>query len=152
MKKILKNQDGIALSFVVMTLLVLFILTSIVASIAQTNIKQASAQDKGLQAYYTARSGAEMAFEALWSEQGGQKLIDSLKSGTTYSRQKVTSLPEDMGTAEVEIKYSRDNAKKEELITIDSIGTYHGISRNVKLYVYFDIDSYDLPKEIVWSK
>lgn len=160
MKKILKNQDGIALSFVVMTLLVLFILTSIVASIAQTNIKQASAQDKGLQAYYTARSGAEMAFEALWSEQGGTSLFDEMKgdgaTGSPINKESTIDL-EDIGQAQIKMTYQKIGGASgtSEEVTIYSTGTYSGIARNVVLKLYLDIDTDTKTseiREIVWSK
>ena len=108
MKSLLKNRDGSALSFVIVALLVLIIMVGIVAAIAQTNIIQAGAQEKGLQAYYAARSGAEMAFAALWvtdtgSEATGTTLFKALKNGTKPSTETVDL--GDAGTAEVSIDY-----------------------------------------------
>lgn len=153
MKKIIKNQEGMALSFVVMTLLVLFIMASIVASLAQANIKQASTQEQGLQAYYAARSGAEMAFEALWNEKSSKTLLKNLKDKVAFPEQSIT-FPDDGGSAKVSIKYSKKDA--DELIEISSRGTYKNATRNVELKVYFEVDSKDtnnsILKEIVWSK
>ena len=153
MKKLLKNEKGAALSFVIMTLLVLFIMASIVASLAQANIKQASAQEYGLQAHYAARSGAEMAFEALWNEKSGNTLLKSLKNGSKFSEQSIT-FPDDAGSAKVTINYTKKDS--DELIEIHSKGSYKNATRNIILKVYFEVDSEDtnksILKEIVWSK
>ncbi len=151
MKKLLKNEKGAALSFVIMTLLVLFIMASIVASLAQANIKQASAQEYGLQAHYAARSGAEMAFEALWNK--SNPLLKDLKGGSTFPEQSIT-FPDDAGSAKVTINYTKKDS--DEVIIINSKGNYKNANRNVVLKVYFEVDSKDtnksILKEIVWSK
>ncbi len=153
MKKLLKNNKGMALSFVMMVLLVLFIMASLAASLAQNNTKQAGAQENGLQAYYAARSGAEMAFEALWKENSGTTLLKQLKGGTKLSEQDLT-LPDDAGRAKVSMSYEKKD--NNETIEIKSIGEYKGASRNVILKVYFEVDSKDtynsILKEIVWSR
>lgn len=153
MKKLLKNEKGAALSFVIMTLLVLFIMASIVASLAQANIKQASSQEYGLQAHYAARSGAEMAYEALWNESSGSTLLKNLKGGSTFPEQSVT-FPDDSGSAKVTINYTKKDS--DEVIIINSKGNYKNANRNVVLKVYFEVDSEDtnksILKEIVWSK
>lgn len=153
MEKLLNNKKGIAMSFVIMTLLLLLILAGIVASIAQANIKQASAQGDGLQAYYVARSGAEMAFEALWSEKSGSTLLRNLKSGTKFTEQSI-DFPDEGGNAKVTIEYARKD--NDETIEIQSKGNYKGRTRNVVLKVYFEVDSRDtnnsILKEIVWSR
>ena len=153
MKKLLKNEKGAALSFVIMTLLVLLIMASTVASLAQANIKQASSQEHGLQAYYAARSGAEMAFEAPWNEKSGSTLLKELKNGSKFTEQSIT-FPDDGGNARVTIKYTTNDS--DELIEINSKGNYKDSNRNLVLKVYLEVDSTDtnnsILKEIVWSK
>ena len=152
MKKLLKNEKGAALSFVIMTLLVLLIMASIVASLTQANIKQASSQEHGLQAYYAARSGAEMAFEALWEEKSSKTLLKELKDGPhTLTAPTITFT--DGGNATVKIKYTTKDSN--EVIEINSKGNYKDVSRNVVLKVYLEVDKdtkKSTLKEIVWSK
>ena len=83
MWKQLQNRRGVALTFVIMILLVTSIMVSIVALIANANIVQASAQEKGLQAYYIARSGAELAYEVLMTTT--PSLIEDFKDGSISS-------------------------------------------------------------------
>lgn len=156
MKNPIFDKKGNALAFVMMVLLLVFFMVSLVISITQTNTRQASAQERGLQAYYAARSGVELAFEALWitdtgEEPTGKTLLRALKDG-------VEPLPEtvdfgDAGTAEVAISYERSG--KEEKVTIRSVGNYSNVSRRVTLDVYFEVDDdtqESILRDMIWSK
>lgn len=157
MKHLIKSRQGSALTFVIVTLVVTFLVLSIVALLAQTNIKQAGAQEKGLQAYYAARSGVELAFDALWvtdtgNDVTGTTLLKALKEGATPPSESVDF--GEAGTAQVSINYEKNG--KDETVTIRSEGHYGGITRNVVLEVYFEVDAADTNKstlkDMIWSK
>jgi len=156
MKNLISDSRGNALAFVMLVILLVFFLVSIVFSITQTNIRQASEQERGLQAYYAARSGVELAFAALWitdtgEESTGKTLLKALKGGEAPSPETVDF--GDAGTAEVTISYERSG--KEEKVTIVSVGTYLNTSRNVTLDVYFEVDDdtgESILKDMIWSK
>lgn len=154
--RLIKNKEGAALPFVIVMMLVVFFMIGIVAMLAQTNLKQAFAQEKGLQAYYAARSGAELAFEALWNtETGGESgttLLKALKNNTKPAEETVDL--GDAGEAKVSIDYEKKG--NNETITIESEGKYGDIKRKVKLQVFFEIDAADTEKstlkDMIWSK
>lgn len=156
MKNLISDNRGNALAFVMLALLLVFFMVSIVISITQANTRQASAQERGMQAYYAARSGVELAFAALWitdtgDEFTGSTLLRDLKDGEE-------PLPEtvdfgDAGTAEVAISYERSG--KEEKVSIRSVGSYLNRTRNVTLDVYFEVDEdteESILKDMIWSK
>lgn len=156
MKNLFFNHRGSALTYVMFVLLLVFFMVSIVFSIAQTNTRQASAQEQGMQAYYAARSGVELAFEALWimdaeEASGGETLLRALKDGEE-------PLPEtiDFGddrTAEVAISYERSG--RDEKVSIRSVGNYKNASRRVTLDVYFEVDDdteESILRDMIWSK
>jgi hypothetical protein len=139
-----------------LVILLVFVLISIVFSITQTNTRQASDQERGLQAYYAARSGVELAFAALWitdtgEESTGETLLKALKDGETPSPETVDF--GDAGSAQVAVSYVRSG--KEEKVTIVSMGSYLNTSRNVTLDVYFEVDddtAESILKDMIWSK
>lgn len=146
MWKQLQNRRGVALTFVIMILLVTSIMVSIVALIANANIVQASAQEKGLQAYYIARSGAELAYEVLMTTT--PSLIEDFKDGSISSIAADT-VDFEKGSATVEVSSSGSGENQKIMIT--SVGTLAGggISRTVKLEFY---SRYDVYPDLVWSK
>lgn len=143
------------MAFVMLVLILVFFLVSIVFSITQTNIRQAGDQERGLQAYYAARSGVELAFEALWitdtGESAGKTLLKALKDGEKPSPETV-----DFGNAgTVKVAISYELSGKEEKVTIVSVGSYLNTSRNVTLDVYFEVDddtAESILKDMIWSK
>jgi len=141
-----KNKQGVALSFVIMILVVVSIMVAIVAMIASTNIRQASAQEKGLQAYYIARSGAELAYEVLLTTT--PSYIAEFKAGTRNSIASET-VDFDEGTAVVSV--SSSGTGKNQKILITSVGTLKGenISRTVKLEFFSYYEDYP---DMVWSR
>ena len=146
MLKPLKNKKGAALSFVIMILAVVSIMVGIVAMIASANIKQASAQERGLQAYYIARSGAELAYEVLMTTT--PSYIDEFKNGTRSTISK-DSVDFDEGTADVAVTSSGTGDTQKILIT--SVGTLKegNITRTVKLEFYSHFEEHP---EMVWSR
>lgn len=146
MLKQIQNRRGVALSFVIMILAVVTIMVSIVALIAGANIRQASTQEKGLQAYYIARSGAELAYDALMTTT--PSLIDTFKSNSSYTLTE-DNVDFEKGTADVKVTSSGSGETQKILIT--SVGTLNGenISRTAKLEFYAN---YDLYPDLVWSR
>ncbi|HYE68571.1 MAG TPA: pilus assembly PilX N-terminal domain-containing protein [Anaerovoracaceae bacterium] len=156
MKNLISDNKGNALAFVMMVLLLVFFMVSLVISITQTNTRQASAQERGMQAYYAARSGVELAFAALWitdtgNELTGTTLLRDLKDGEEPVPETVDF--GDAGTAEVAISYERSG--REEKVSILSVGNYINSSRSLTLDVYFEVDEdteESILKDMIWSK
>lgn len=144
MKNQLKSQQGNVLAYVMIVMVVVFILVGAVVSLAQSNIRQASAQEKGMQAYYLARSGAELAFEALLDPDCN--VLNELKNGTLTEKSEVVDF--DNGTADVKVTY--EAATDPPKILVESVGTLDGsgIDRTVKLEFN---SNYTTSMGIVWS-
>ena len=155
MKSMISNNRGNALAFVMIVLLLVFFMISIVFSISQTNIRQASAQERGMQAYYAARSGVELAFAALWitdtGEESGTTLLSALRNGDEPAPETVDF--GDAGTAEVSISYERSG--KDETVSIVSEGSYLEVIRRVTLNVHFEVDDdtgQSILRDMIWSR
>ena len=144
MKNLINNKRGNALAYVMMVMIVVFILVGAVVSLAQANIRQAGAQEKGMQAYYLARSGAELAFEAMLNP--SCNVLTQIKNKTLSEKAETVSL--DNGTAAV--KVTLNDSKNPPKIHIESVGTLNsgGISKKVTLE--FNTD-YTTTMGIVWS-
>ena len=140
----LKEKKGAALAFVIVALIFVFIMVSIVAMLANTNIRQAGAQEKGLQAYYIARSGAELAYEAILTT----NLLDEFRTDKNKVLQE-NDIDFDDGTADVNV--TSTGADDEQMIVIKSVGTLKdsNVSRSVTLEFYVNYDKYP---DIIWSK
>ena len=149
MKKQLKSQKGNVLAYVIMVMVVLFIIIGAVASLAQANIRQASVQEQGMQAYYLARSGAEVAYEVLTTTSSPNSLLTQFESDITNSIVLTSApIPFDNGTADVKATSIGSGAKQK--IKITSVGTLTegNLSRTVTLEFYRDYTAYP---EVVWS-
>jgi type II secretory pathway component PulK len=146
MKNLISDSRGNALAFVMFTLLLVFFMVSIVISITQTNIRQASAQERGMQAYYVARSGAELAYEALLMTT--PSLLSSFQDDNSLVLVENDIDFED-GTADVRVTSSGSGAGQK--IRIESVGTLkeNNISRTVILEFYLNYDQYP---DMVWSR
>ena len=145
----LREQKGVALAFVLVALVFVVLMAAIVAMLANTNIRQASAQESGMQAYYVARSGAELAYDAIMTttllnefEADPSKTLDSKDldpAGIDFEK----------GTADVTV--SSSGSGDTQTIQIESVGTLKGsgISRTVTLEFYVNYDKYP---NMVWSR
>ncbi len=140
----LKEEKGAALAFVIVALIFVFLMVSIVAMLANTNIRQAGAQEKGLQAYYIARSGAELAYEAIMTS----NILDQFRADKNKVLQE-DNIDFDDGTADVNV--TSTGSDDEQTIVIKSVGTLKGsnVSRTVTLEFYVNYDKYP---DIIWSK
>lgn len=157
MKKLIGSRSGNTLAYVMMVMVVVFIVVSAVTSLAMTNIRQASAQEKGMQAYYVARSGAELAYEALLTTTPSLLKNDSNPSDpNTFEGNIGKVLTEndidfEVGTADVRVSVTTQGAiGGNKKIRIESVGTLKDkdISRTVTLEFYIKYDQYP---EMVWS-
>ena len=143
----LKDKSGAALIFVMVAILIIFIMISIAASISQTNTKQAGAQEKGIQAYYMARSGVELAYEALQTTD----LLDKLGNGT-FPTPNPEHVVFEEGSADVTVSISGSGYDRKVLIS--SVGKLNGsdITRTCKLEFYYKFGQNGEKKEMIWSE
>ena len=68
MTKQTNRKKGVALIYVVIALAVVMIFSSIVVNLVYSNVLQAKAQERILQAYYLSLSGTDLCFAALLQE------------------------------------------------------------------------------------
>lgn len=133
------GNKGAALVFVMMVLVVVSIMVSIVAQIAMGNIRQASGQEEGMRAYYIARSGVELAYEALLTTTPS-RLNEFVADPATV----LTQNDVDFGDGTADIRVTSSGSGNTQIVTIESVGTLDGknISRTVKLDFYINYDDY----------
>lgn len=138
------NKKGAALMFVVIALLVATLMIASVAYIAQSNVKQANNQEKSIQAYYVARSGAELAYEAL--RQSGQ--LGAMNAGGAAPASVTIN---NIGEGKAKITVAKSGAAPNMKIIITSVGTLNqlSLSKTVVLTVYAD---FGLNNTVVWSR
>ncbi len=147
LKSRLKDDKGVALAFIIVALVVVFMMVAIVAMLANTNVRQAGAQEKGLQAYYIARSGAELAYEAIMTTD----LLDELRANDKKTLEERDIDFED-GTADVFVKTEKDTGFDDErMVVIESVGKLNdsNVSRTVTLKFYINYDKYP---DMIWTK
>ncbi len=146
MQKLIRNKHGAAVAYVMLALIVVFIMVSVVASIAQANIKQAGYQENSLMAYYIARSGAELAYEAIMTTT--PSLLDTFKNNSAYTLTE-NNIDFEKGTADVKVTSS--GTGESQKIIIESTGTLKSkpVSRTVTLEFYID---YSNKPDMYWSK
>jgi type II secretory pathway component PulK len=151
MRNLISGSRGNALAFVMLTLLLVFFMVSIVVSIAQTNIRQASAQERGMQAYYIARSGAELAYEALLTTTPSLLHDDSAECFESNPAMVLVQNGIDFEDGKADVRVTSSGSGAGQKIRIESVGTLNenSISRTVTLEFYINYDQYP---DMVWSK
>jgi hypothetical protein len=144
MRKLFFDRKGNTLAYVMMMMVVVFIVVSAVVSLTQSNIKQAGAQENGLQAYYVARSGAELAYQAIMTT---SLLNQFISTPTTVLTQ--NNVDFEVGTADIKA-ISTPTGTTPQSITITSVGKLKNsnASKTVTLQFYTNYTSYP---DIVWS-
>lgn len=115
----LKNQNGSALPLVLVTMLVLSILGSTLLLLNTTETRQVAREEKRVQAYYIARSGAEAIAEYI--------IINPYEADELITE--VSSTPTKLGKGEFTIKVSKSN----EEIIIESIGKVDTVENKISL-------------------
>ena len=138
------NKKGSAFMCVVIALLVATLMIASGAYMAQSNIKQANNQEKSIQACYVARSGAEIAYEAL--RQTGQ--LGAMNGGGAPP---ASVTIENIGDGKAKITVAKSGDAPNMKIIITSVGTLNqlSLSRKVILTVYAD---WGLHNDVVWSR
>lgn len=140
-----RNKRGFALIFVMVAMIIMFTLVSIVVNVTQANTLQAGLQEKKLQAYYVARSGAELAYEILLTTT--PSLLDSFAANVNLVMQE-NDVDFGYGTADITIT-SFDPGDTQQ-IRIKSVGSLEdGTSRTVILEFYINYDDYS---NMTWKK
>ncbi len=134
MKK--KRRSAYALPMVLVVVVVLSILFVALATMMQTNTKQVAQQEDNLRAYYLARSGIDISYAALMSEESGTAKIHAfIADGTTVLTDTLT-LTEDgqtLGTVAVTVSVVGDDVRFKAEATANGGG-----SSTLNLYVEKD--------------
>ena len=128
----MKNRKGVSLIWVIIALVFVSIMTMSIATIAQSNILQAKRQDDTLQAYYIARSGAELAYEALITS-SPSLLIPFTSSSNSGNSHILTHKDLEIGSGKVDIEVTSTGLDADRRIQIESIGKLKGITKTIIL-------------------
>lgn len=142
-KSLILNEKGAGLVMVLIVLLVLSILSTSAIVLATNNTKQVSIQDKGIDSYYIARSGAEVAFQALLTVE--PSLLTPFS--TTPSHTLESQIDFDEGRADVLVETFMEGTTRRMRITSIGVATGTGVSRSSILE--FDYDGYG---NLKWSR
>lgn len=142
----MKNRKGVSLIWVIIALVFVSIMTMSISTIAQSNILQAKRQDDTLQAYYIARSGAELTYEALITS-SPSLISDFTSAGNSSNNHTLTqnNITIGSGTADI-IVTSYNVTDTVKRIRIQSIGKLNNVSKTILLD--FDATSYG---DIRWT-
>ena len=128
----MKNRKGVSLIWVIIALVFVSMMTMSIATIAQSNILQAKRQDDTLQAYYVARSGAELAYEALITS-SPSLLIPFTSSSNSGNSHILTHKDLEIGSGKVDIEVTSTGLAAERRIQIKSVGNLNGIAKTIIL-------------------
>ena len=128
----MKNRKGVSLIWVIIALVFVSMMTMSIATIAQSNILQAKRQDDTLQAYYVARSGAELAYEALITS-SPSLLIPFTSSSNSGNSHILTHKDLEIGSGKVDIEVTSTGLDADRRIQIESIGKLKGITKTIIL-------------------
>lgn len=146
---IYKDSRGVALPLILMVMLILAILGSTLWQYSSRDTIQAARNEKMMQAYYIARSGADAVAQYIIDNPDGinmKEYVDALVAAPKSNPTKIND--EINGFFEVEV--TRDEESK--LIIIKSTGIVDGISQKVSLCLYeSDIDGIPLLDMAVFS-
>ena len=128
----MKNRKGVSLIWVIIALVFVSIMTMSISMITQSNILQAKNQDDTLQAYYVARSGAELAYEALITS-SPSLLIPFTSSSNSGNSHILTHKDLEIGSGKVDIEVTSTGLDADRRIQIESIGKLKGITKTIIL-------------------
>ncbi len=145
----IKNNQGSALVYVMFALVLMLLMISITVSITMGNTRQASEQETGMQAYYIARSGVEVAYEALHNTSPSLLLGTGPNTFETDSSMVLNdTIDFDDGTAEITVTSS--GSGDTQRVKIHSVGTVREVSRSVSLEFYLHYNKDEIG--MVWSR
>jgi Tfp pilus assembly protein PilX len=135
----LKNRRGSVLAFVLVIFMVFSIFAMSALHITMTNTKHVKLLRDSTQAYYYAYSGAEIAYAAIFKEEGSNKSIfDTYKNSSKKIGPETIDIDK-KGTNDITVEVEFIPEKK--LVIITSIGTYNGKSSTVKMSFNTDYPS-----------
>ena len=138
-----RNNKGAALIFVIIVLMVTTLFVSAAATLTQANTRQAVGQEKGMQTYYMARSGAELAYQALRTDAA---LYGLFMNNYSYARQ----VPDvDMGEGIVDIEISTYPGTSAQRMRIRSTAILDGSTIQRTAILEFDLNNYN---DLVWAQ
>lgn len=142
MGTLLQNKKGSALIFVIVVLLVTTMLVAAAVFLTQSNTAQAVSQERGIQTYYMARSGAELAYEVLLST----PTLYSQFSNVAYTR---NENPVDLGEGSANITVSTVAGSSPQRIRIVSVGWLDGSTLERTAILEFDYLNHN---DITWNQ
>ncbi|SMP48795.1 hypothetical protein [Anoxynatronum buryatiense] len=130
-----KKQHGSALILVVILLFVSSILVASAAMMTQANTAMTSLQEQGIRSYYIARSGAELAYEVIYSN---NDLYTQFRTNDQLLSESITFTEGGIvtGNADVVIEsYDGDNGKT---LQISSTGIAAGTDHSKTAVLIID--------------
>jgi hypothetical protein len=129
----IKNNKGIAMAAVIMTMLVLFLVGTAFVSVSAYQNTQAANHDKGMRAHYLARAGAQAALEAWIDAPNSNKPSGDLDRVYLSSANEFTH--EATGsTGYFDVSIESDPLDPEK-VTITSVGTVGQIEKTVRVTI-----------------
>jgi len=136
-KKRLTNEKGFVLPLVLLVMVVLSVLFVSMFTLTEANTNQVVVQENNLRGYYMARSGIEIAYAALMTEDADSKynlqidrFIEEVEKGTVTSLTDTLSLPENdpMSDVEIEVTVVDDEVKIHATSTLRSNDATHDLA------------------------
>lgn len=121
---VLRNNKGITMAIVIMVMLVLFLIGTAFISVSAYQTTQSVNQDKGMNAHYLARAGAEAALEAWLDAPTALKPSGTLDPVYLSSTNEFTNVSAgNKGQFEVTISQDASDPDKTLITAIGTVGT-----------------------------
>lgn len=155
----MKKYKGSALVYVIVALVFATILGVSIATMTQSNILQARHQKENREGYYLARSGAELMYEHLKSN----NLMGNFKDSNTISGAEFTDyeFSEDMnGKVDVTVSAVEVVGSLNKIVTIESLAKLDNSNNNELLKLRFElvisqtgtVKNIDAIKDFKWER
>jgi hypothetical protein len=130
---VLKNNKGITMAIVIMVMLVLFLIGTAFVSVSAYQTTQAVNQDRGMQAHYIARAGAEAALETWLDAPTGLKPSGTLDPVYLNSANQFTNVNSG-SKGHFDITINQDAVDPDKTI-IASVGKVGNIEKTVTVTI-----------------
>lgn len=140
-KSLIKENNGSALAYVIIVLMIMSILALSIAQIFNANLKQTKYLQNNLEAYYLAYSGALIGYEALLADSNNR--LDDLVNGISISP---STIDFSNGNATVSAEISTD-VNFEDWIKITSEAILDMGGARYTRVMYFDPTD---PLDVLW--
>lgn len=140
----IKDESGSAIIWVLIVFVVIVILTSSAIILARQDVIEAMIYEKRLQTYYIAKSGVEIGYAAVLTDNGGDDYIEEFiddPDKTVTDTFDIKDGIETVGEAEVDIKSIMLDGKR--WIQITSVGKLEGESILMTSVMRIDVDNTD---------